>query len=87
MVDLRYGGSTRLIEPYSLRRSRAGNLLVYALKHETGEVRAYRVDQIQGVRITDTPFTPRYAIELSAALPVRTGRRGPRPGARRPRRR
>lgn len=87
LVELAYQGSTRLIEPYSMRRSQAGNLLVYALKHETGEVRAYRVDRIQGVQITDMPFTPRYAIELSAALPVQTGRRGPRPGARRPRRR
>lgn len=85
LVELQYRGSTRLIEPYSLCRSKAGNLLVYALKHETGDVRAYRVDSIQGVRITDTPFRPSYAIELSAALPVRTGRRGPRPGARRPR--
>jgi predicted nucleotidyltransferase component of viral defense system len=82
LVELEYQGSTRLIEPYSLRRSRAGNLLVYALKHESGEVRGYRVDRIQGVRVTDAPFRPSYAIELSAALPVRTGR----PGARRPRR-
>jgi len=87
LVELHYQGSTRLIEPYSLRQSKAGDLLVYALKHETGEVRAYRVDRIQGVRITDMPFRPSYAIELSAALPVRTGRRGPRPGARRSRRR
>lgn len=87
LVELHYQGSTRLIEPYSLRQSKAGHLLVYALKHETGEVRAYRVDRIQGVRITDMPFRPSYAIELSAALPVRTGRRGPRPGAPRSRRR
>jgi len=80
LVDLDYQGSTRLIEPYSLRRSQAGNLLVYALKHETGEVRAYRVDRIEGVRITDVPFQPTYAIELSAALPVATGRRSRRPG-------
>ncbi|MFN8160580.1 MAG: nucleotidyl transferase AbiEii/AbiGii toxin family protein [Solirubrobacterales bacterium] len=86
LVELRYQGTTRLIEPYALRRSKAGNLLVYAIKAQTGEVRAYRVDRIQGVRITDTPFSPRYAIELSVALPVRTGRRGPRPAARRPRR-
>jgi predicted nucleotidyltransferase component of viral defense system len=83
LVELRYQGSTRLIEPYALRQSKAGNLLVYAIKAETGEVRAYRVDRIQGVRVTDTPFIPRYAIELSVPLPVRTGRRGPRPGARR----
>lgn len=73
LVDLRYKGSTRLIEPYALRRSKAGNLLVYAIKVQTGEVRAYRVDRIEGVRITDTVFEPRYAIELSVALPVRTG--------------
>jgi len=85
LVELRYQGSTRLIEPYALRRSRAGKLLIYAIKVQTGEVRAYRVDRIQGVHVTNTPFAPRYAIELSVALPVRTGRYGPRPGARRPR--
>jgi WYL domain-containing protein len=79
LVELAYQGSTRLIEPYALRRSMGGNLLVYAIKVETGEVRSYRVDRIQGVRVTNTSFVPRYAIELSVALPVHTGRRGPRP--------
>jgi predicted nucleotidyltransferase component of viral defense system len=73
LVELRYQGSTRLIEPYALRRSKAGNLLVYAIKISTGEVRAYRIDRIEGVRVTETPFRPRYAIELSVPLPVRTG--------------
>lgn len=75
LVELGYQNTTRLIEPYALRRSKAGNLLVYAIKHQTGEVRAYRVDRIQAVRVTDTTFAPRYAIELSVALPVRTGMR------------
>ncbi len=75
LVELTYRGSTRLIEPYALRRSKAGNLLVYAVKAGTGEVRAYRADRIQAVRITTTSFRPRYAIELSVALPVQTGRR------------
>jgi predicted nucleotidyltransferase component of viral defense system len=79
LVELFYHGSTRLIEPYALRRSKAGNLLVYAIKVQTGEVRSYRVDRIQGVRVTGTSFVPQYAIELSVALPVSTGRRGPRP--------
>jgi predicted nucleotidyltransferase component of viral defense system len=85
LVELAYQGSTRLIEPYSLRRSQAGNLLVYALKHETREVRAYRVERIEGVRVTNIPFIPSYATGLSVALPVATGRRGPRPWARGPR--
>lgn len=79
LVELTYQGTTRLIEPYALRRSKAGNLLIYAIKVQTGEVRSYRVDRIQGVRVTNRSFVPRYAIELSVALPVRTGRPGPRP--------
>lgn len=75
LVELRYQGSTRLIEPYALRRSKAGNLLVYAIKAESGELRAYRVDRIEGVSVTRTPFAPRFANELSVALPVRTGHR------------
>lgn len=75
LVELRYQGSTRLIEPYALRRSKAGNLLVYAIKAGSGELRAYRVNRIEGVRVTETPYAPRFANELSVALPVRTGRR------------
>lgn len=75
LVELQYQGSTRLIEPYALRRSKAGNLLVYAIKAGSGELRAYRVDRIEGVRVTQTSFAPRFANELSVALPVRTGRR------------
>ncbi len=66
-VNLAYQGSSRLIEPYSLRRTRDGNLLLYAVKHNTKEDRSYRVDRIQGAEITKTPFTPKYAVELSAA--------------------
>jgi nucleotidyltransferase AbiEii toxin of type IV toxin-antitoxin system/WYL domain-containing protein len=75
LVELAYQNTTRLIEPYALRRSKAGDLLIYAIKHQTGEVRAYRVDRIQGARVTGRSFAPRYAIELSVALPVRTGMR------------
>lgn len=73
LVELGYNGSMRLIEPYALRRSKVGNLLVYAIKADTGEVRAYRVDRMESVRVTGTSFEPRYEIELAAALPVRTG--------------
>jgi len=69
-VNLAYQGSRRLIEPYSLRRTRDGNLLLYAVKHDTKEDRSYRVDRIQGVEVTKIPFTPRYAVELSATGPI-----------------
>jgi len=66
-VNLTYQGSQRLIEPYSLRRTQEGNLLLHAVKHQTGEHRAYRVDRIEGAAATQEPFVPRYAIEFSAS--------------------
>ncbi len=59
-----------IIEPYSLRRTRDGNLLLYAVKHETGEARSYRVDRIQGAEVTRTSFIPRYLVELTPVGPV-----------------
>jgi hypothetical protein len=64
-VNLRYRDSWRLIEPYSLRRSKDGNLLLCAVKHENGEPRTHRVDRIQGIEVSRTPFLPRYQIELT----------------------
>lgn len=71
-VNLAYQGTQRLIEPYSLRRTRDGNLLLYAVKHGTGENRSYRVDRIQGAEATKEPFVPRYAIELTPSGPIST---------------
>ncbi len=66
-VNLTYQGSQRLIEPYSLRRTQEGNLLLYAVKHQTGESRSYRIDKIQGAEATQVSFIPRYLIELTPA--------------------
>lgn len=53
----------RTVEPYSLRYSRAGNLLVMVV-NDYGEVRSYRADRIAGVRIEPEKFTPRYFVEF-----------------------
>jgi predicted nucleotidyltransferase component of viral defense system len=64
-VNLYYGGTMRLIEPYSLRRTKSGDILLYALKHQTGEIRGYRLDRIQGAEATRIAFVPRFAVELT----------------------
>jgi len=69
-VELGYGGSTRLIEPYSLRRTRTGYLLLYAVKADTGELRAYRVDRIESINVTTRPFKPRFTVECTSAGPL-----------------
>ncbi len=63
-LELGYRGTTRLVEPYSLRRSQAGDLLFYAWKVADAEIYAYRADRIQGVRVTNRPFAPRFAVEF-----------------------
>ena len=69
-TDAKGNRKNPIIEPYSLRQTSDGNLLLYAVKHETGEDRSYRVDRIQSAEVTKISFTPRYAIELSAAGPI-----------------
>jgi hypothetical protein len=69
-VELGYDGTRRLIEPYSLRRTRAGDLLLHALRVDSRAHRAYRVDRIQSLRITDRAFRPVYRVEFSTSAPL-----------------
>jgi predicted nucleotidyltransferase component of viral defense system len=69
-VDLSYQGTHRLIEPYSLRRTRDGNVILHAIRHDGGDHRSYRVDRIEGASATRTSFMPRYLIELSPSGPL-----------------
>lgn len=67
LVDLEYDGSNRLIEPYSLRRSKAGNILLYAIRADGRGTRSYRIDRIQSVEVTTHPFNPQFLIEFPEA--------------------
>ncbi len=58
------------VEPYSLRRTREGNFLLYGVKSDTGEVRSYRVDQIAGATVTQRTFIARYLVELTETQAV-----------------
>ena len=60
------------IEPYSVRRTRAGDLLLFGVKADSGEARSYRVDRIRAATVTRQAFRPRYAVELTASGPLNT---------------
>lgn len=67
-VELDYRPATgrqgpRVVEPYSLRRSRNRDLLLYVV-NDRGKLRSYRLDKIAGARIVDEPFRPRYLVEF-----------------------
>lgn len=59
-----------VIEPYSVRRTSAGDLLLFGVKADTGESRSYRLDRIQSATVTRQAFRPRYLIELAASGPM-----------------
>jgi predicted nucleotidyltransferase component of viral defense system len=65
-VELGYHGTRRTVEPYSLRRTKDGHLLFYAVKVQTNELRSYRVDHIESINVTNQPFKPRFAIEFTS---------------------
>lgn len=61
--------STRMIEPYSLRRTKEDNIILHAWNVERKAHRGYRVDRIRGARTTGRIFAPRYAVELTPSGP------------------
>jgi hypothetical protein len=77
-IDLGYNRSRRLVEAYSLRRTKDGNLMLHAVRHESGEHRAYRLDKIESARVSQIPFVPKYRIELTQSglipAPLSVGR-------------
>jgi len=77
-VDLDYVSedgrrSTRRIDPYSLRRTSTGAILLYALRADNGQSRSYRLDRIQGAAMTGESFTPRFVVELTPGTTTARG--------------
>lgn len=58
------------VEPYSVRRTSAGDLLLFGVRADTGESRSYRLDRIRSATVTRQAYRPRYAIELTATGPL-----------------
>ncbi len=69
-IDLSGRRATRRIEPYSLRETRDGNIILHAWNVDKNQHRSYRVERIQGAQSTSQSFVPRYEIELTPSGPV-----------------
>ena len=68
LVDIDYRAQDgrhgpRRVEPYSLRRTKDGHLLLFVV-NDRGELRGYRADRIAGARPTDQTFQPRFRVEF-----------------------
>ncbi len=62
-----------VIEPYSLRRTERGALILYAVKLPAAEIRGFRVDRIIDAKATQRAFVPRYSVDFVPAGPVTLG--------------
>jgi len=67
LVEFTYDGRLRRVEPYSLRRAKTGNLLLYAWEHGARHIKAFNVVKIHDIHTTDLTFSPRYRIELTSS--------------------
>jgi predicted nucleotidyltransferase component of viral defense system len=72
LVEFDYHGKHRLAEPYSIRRASTGNVLFYAWDRNASGMRAFKVQEIQNLRVTKETYVPRYAVELSPTQPLIT---------------
>ena len=59
----------RLVEPYSLRKTKTKNVLLYVYSLYKGNevqnaIRSYDIYKITNIEITEQQFTPRYMVEI-----------------------
>lgn len=69
LARVNYHGVSRVVEPYSLRMPKTGNLLLYVHEVERGGgmgegIKAFKVAELGDVTVIERPFHPRYVVEL-----------------------
>lgn len=64
LMEMRYNGVDRLVEPYSYRTSNAGNALFYAYCYKDAKIESFRMDRIEYAKATKIKFSPRWPVEV-----------------------
>jgi hypothetical protein len=72
LIEFVYDGRRRLVEPYSLHRSSAGNLLLYGWEQGSTHIKAFTIAKMREVRSTNNAFQPRYRVEFTSSGPLST---------------
>ncbi|MFZ5572888.1 MAG: nucleotidyl transferase AbiEii/AbiGii toxin family protein [Thermodesulfobacteriota bacterium] len=72
-VNIFHQDNYRLVEPYSLRRSKDGDILLFAVEHDSNTIFPFPIEGIKSAEVTDIPFVPRYSIELTPSNLIFSG--------------
>lgn len=67
--------STYGIQPYSLRTTKEGFMILYGVALPSGEIQSFRTDRIVGATVSRQSFVPRYSIEFIPEGPIRLSAR------------
>lgn len=67
LVRFWYNGRPRTVEPYSLRRSTRGKLLLYAWEVDSSQIKAFDVSKMSQIDQTQQTFAPRYQVEFMSS--------------------
>lgn len=66
-VELKYHNKNRIVEPLSFRRSRDGNRIFYGYERDSNQPKAYSLNKIENIKITNTPYVEKYPVEISGS--------------------
>lgn len=64
-IELIFGKYKQLVEPYDLKRTLDGQLILVSAEHETGNIGSHNLNEINKITISSAAFQPRYAINLT----------------------
>lgn len=64
LLDIKYDGVSRLVEPYSFRMRQIGGRQFYGFCLLHGGIHSFKVEKMEEVKLTDWPYSPRWEIEL-----------------------
>lgn len=64
-VKIEYGNEIYLIEPYALKKTNQGKLILIAINHLSNERCIFQVEQIQKIEMLNITFNPKYLISLT----------------------
>ena len=64
LLDLKYDGVSRSVEPYSFKMAKNGNYMFYGYCHIHAKIHSFSVSKIEEIHIQDMTFAPRWPIEV-----------------------
>jgi hypothetical protein len=64
-IAFTYDGKPRVAAPYSLRRKKTGNLVLYAMEDGASHIKSFITTKMRDVRATNQSFLPVYRVELT----------------------